>query len=131
MTEQDGTDARLRSLMRASAPTPPIDEVDWSALHARIAARARPLVRPRDRTWWQLLAGWSSRGIPAAVAAAAVAVVMLGSVLRPQADAPADFRVIEEELAAGLGDGSLPLLLANSTDEEMFDALLFYEEEEW
>jgi hypothetical protein len=131
MSEHDHPDALLRSLLRSTAPTPPVDDVDWSALHACITTRARPLVRPRSAAWWQLLAGWSSRGIPAAATAAAVAVLLLGSVLRPPPAPSADFRVIEEELAAGMNEGSLPLLLASSSDDEMLDALLFYDEEAW
>ena len=123
MTEHDD---RLRSIMRAALPEPPIDEVDWTALHGRITARARRA--RRAPVWWQTLATWSARGIPAAAAAAVVAALMLGTVLRPEPVDTVAFMVIVEELATDLA-GSLPVLV-DGADEDVLDALLFYDVEE-
>lgn len=127
MNEHEMDDERLRTLIRAAAPAPPAAEVDWSALHARIMTRGRPLLR-RTPAWWQLLAGWSSKGIPAAAAAAAIAALLLGTVLRPGVDNGPAFVAIEEELAADL-DGALPVFIAGA-DDEVLDALLFYDGED-
>lgn len=126
MSENEARDARLRNLLRSALPSPPIDEVDWAALHGRITTSARRV--RRAPAWWQMLATWSARGIPAAAAAAIAAALMLGTVLRPAPIDSVAFTVIEEELATDLA-GSLPVLIAGA-DEDVLDALLFHDMEE-
>jgi negative regulator of sigma E activity len=143
----DSRDDALRKALRAAVPEPPLDDVDWDALHARITAAAQPHVRgarPRQRQapvggaaapWWTPLAGWSARGIPLAAAATVLLVIGAGVIgTRPQtAQAPAEdvaFRTLEEELVSGVSAGSRPLL-AGVEAESMLDAALFYEGEDW
>jgi hypothetical protein len=129
----EGRDAELTARLRESLPDPPHDAVDWSRLHARIMTDASPLlaagrvIRPGV---WQTLSSWGSRAIPlTAAAAAAVALVLGYGPDRPVASAEsAEFRTVEEALAAELPSGSAPLLIAGATDDELFDALLFYDE---
>ena len=124
MSDNEIRDARLRSMLRNAVQTPPVDDVDWDALHGAIMARGRGV---RRTPVWQTLAIWSSRGIPAAAAAAVVAALMLGTVLRPDPVDALAFTVIEEELATDLA-GSLPVLVAGA-DEDVLDALLFHDVE--
>lgn len=116
-------DREWKALLRANTPEPPYDDVDWSALHARITTRTRPLVQRAPASWWQHVAGWSLRGVPAAAAAAALVLLVVSDVVRPPSAAIADFHTIEEELAAAMPDEGMPFL-----DEggDMTDALLFY-----
>lgn len=118
----DRDDLELKALLRDNTPEPPYDDVNWTTLHARIAARARPLVQRARTSWWQHVAGWSLPGVPAALAAAALVLLIVSGVVRPSASA-ADLRTIEEELATALPDEGMPLLLET---DEMADALLFY-----
>lgn len=140
MTEHDNRDIALRALLRATAPEPPADSVDWAALHTRIEARARPLLRraPRIATW-QLLARWSPRAVPmTAVAAAAVVLLIVSGVIAPRAtparalDAAvtASFVTVEEALTYGTTDDARAILIAGIDDNEMLDAVLFYQEEQ-
>lgn len=136
MTEHDEyDDAELKHLLRTHTPAPPIDEVDWSALHARTTAGAAPLLRRRSTTWWQLLGSRSSYAARTAAAAAAVAVLIATGVLmpdRPSAAAyQAEFRTVEEELALGLPYSSVPLLATEADNGDVIDALLLYDGEEW
>lgn len=127
-------DESLRELLRANAPAPPFDEVDWGALHARTTARAVPLLRRRTVTWWQVL-GPRSPHVRNAVAAAAVVVLLLTGVLMPERPAPdsaqAAYRTIEEELALSIPYSSVPLLAGDADNGTVIDALLLYDREEW
>jgi hypothetical protein len=74
------------------ASQPPMDDVDWMALHARIRRAAEPALAARAQALaetarplagiaassnvWQPLAGWSPFGIP--LAAAATVILMIG-----------------------------------------------------
>ena len=135
MTEHNShDDPSLRNLLRAHTPAPPLDEVDWSALHVRTTARAAPLLRRRAATWWQILGSRSSHPLRAAAAAAIVLLVAAG-MLMPERPATAshetDFRTVEEELALGLPYGSVPLLAAQADNGDVIDALLLYDGEQW
>lgn len=128
-------DASLRTLLRASAPAPPLDDVDWAALHARTTACAAPLLRRRSGTWWQVLGRSPSHGLRAAAFAASIALVLTTSVMmteRPFTVAyETEFRTIEEELALSVPYASVPLLAAGADNGTIIDALLLYDQEEW
>ncbi len=73
----------LRERLRADAPRPPVDEVDWSALRRRIAQSAEPALArlrrsARTAAWWDYAARWARPVLPAAVAAAAALLLLLG-----------------------------------------------------
>jgi negative regulator of sigma E activity len=124
-------DAALRSLLKRHARKPPADDVDWSALHARITTTAAPQFRRRPQVvWWQQVAGWSPRGIPLAAAAAAALAIVLGTGIvgtgATGQDSSASFLTLEEELAAG----SVVFLAASDDVDAVIDALLFYDMEE-
>lgn len=126
-------DAALRALLREASPEPPMDDVVWKELHARILDRAAPLVRGRGGAWWRVLADWS-RGAPAAAASAAVLLlVVLGGLFMPDrlADGSGVARLatIEEVLAADLDDSAAPLLLAGDDRDDVLDALFAVEDE--
>lgn len=136
MTEQHSyEDTALREVMRTHAPEPPLDDVDWAALHARTTDAAAPLLRRRTGTWWQLLGSASSRNQRVAAAAAGMALLLATGVAMPDRPAPAlaqaEFRTIEEELAFNLPYASVPLLAADASNGDVIDALLLYDREEW
>jgi len=84
---EDRLEAWLRERLRAGAPEPPVDEVDWPALRARIARRAEPALArlrrtARTATWWDYAARWARPALPAAVAAAAILALLLGRLER-------------------------------------------------
>lgn len=134
MTHDRQDDASMQDLLRAHAPLPPVDEVDWPALHGRITDRATPLLRRPPATWWQVL-GNRSTHMRHAAAAAGLAVLVGAGVLMPERPAPLvvqpEFRTIEEELAASVPYASVPLLASNADDSDVIDALLLYDGEEW
>lgn len=82
--ETEWSDERLRAALRAALPEPPVEEVDWPTLRRRIAREAAPtLARLRwgGRTrgaWWEYAAQWAAPMVPAALAAAAALVLLLG-----------------------------------------------------
>ncbi|HSK17496.1 MAG TPA: hypothetical protein VK912_00040 [Longimicrobiales bacterium] len=127
-------DESLRELLRANAPAPPFDDVDWAALHARTTARAGPLLRRRTITWWQVL-GARSPHVRNAIAAAAIVVLLLTGVVMPERPAPdtaqAGYHTIEEELALSIPYSSVPLLASDADNGAVIDALLLYDREEW
>jgi hypothetical protein len=151
----DGTDGPLPGrdpLGHAlrSEPQPPVDDIDWSALHARIlhaagptlaglaaaghaAIRAHGAAERRPGGIWLPLAGWSPFGIPLATAAAVL--LLIGAALagtRAPADRGTDgdaLRTIEEELASGLGPGA-GALIAGTGSYYLLDAMLLYGDEE-
>jgi hypothetical protein len=98
-------DPLLRAQLRAAVPEPPMEAVDWSALHGRIMAGAAagladarrgapggiaaqhgaagagagraPGVAPhRQPTWWQVMADQAFRGVPLTAGAAAVLALL-------------------------------------------------------
>ena len=77
-------DPRLRAELEAALPEPPVDEVDWEGLRARIARGAEPrLARLRlggraRAAWWEYAARWAAPMLPAAVAVAAALALLLG-----------------------------------------------------
>lgn len=129
---EEGREAELQARLRETLPDPPLDAVDWAGLHARILMRSAPLLRTGRTSRpgvWQTLSAWASRGIPLTAAAAAALALLLGYGPDRRVDAAgAQFRTVEEELADGLSAGSAPLLMAGASDDELLDALLFYEE---
>jgi hypothetical protein len=144
----------LREALDHAAAQPPVADVDWTALHARIRAAAKPTlaaltaanaadeVRRRNHEaalgrhadahgLLQPLAGWSPFGIP--LAAAATVLLMVGAALigtEPLVSDDMAFHTIEEEFMAGLGNGAAPFLATAGADD-MLDAVLFYDREEW
>ncbi len=73
----------LRERLRAEAPEPPVDDVDWTALRRRIAQSAEPALArlrrsARTAAWWDYAARWARPVLPAAVAAAAALLLLLG-----------------------------------------------------
>jgi hypothetical protein len=133
-------DDALGAVIRRGTPAPPVDAVDWPALHARITAAAAPLlegVRPAvapapARPWWQPLAGWSPLGIPAAAAASVLLVLAAGALEQrtEPASSAAAFMTVEEELAGGLSAGAR-VLLADPGSSAVLDVALFAEGEDW
>lgn len=85
--EENERDARLRAELRDALPEPPLHEVDWTALRQRIAQQAAPRLgqlaaAPRvRRAWWEYAAHWAGPALPAAFAAAAALVLVLGRLL--------------------------------------------------
>jgi hypothetical protein len=131
MRERDETnDEELSASLREAVPAPPLDAVDWSALHGRIVARAAPLLgrRPTARPGvWQTLSGWAVGAIPLTAAAAAAVLFVLSSGLSRAASEPVPaFATVEEALA---DDMFAPLPLTGATDDDVLDALVFYEDE--
>lgn len=140
MTEHENHDAALRALLRANAPEPPVDEVDWNTLHARIAQRAQPLLQPDigALSSWHLLARWSAAGVPLTAAAAAIAAFVIASdaiapratsAELPVATASESFVTVEEALTYTITDEERAVLIAGADEAEMLDAVLFFEEE--
>ena len=134
MTHDDAPeDVKLGALLRDTAAVPPLDDVDWAALHARTTAGATALLNRRRRSWWQVL-GSDSVFSGRLAAAAAAAVLVTGTVLMPQrpgATATAEFRTIEEELALSVPYVSVPLLAEDAGSGAVIDALLLYDQEAW
>lgn len=128
-------DAELRDLLQRNTDAPPFDDVDWPALRARITSAAAPLLGMRlpSATWWQLVAAWSTRGVPVAATAAAAVLVVLATGLLPDRPVSNDamgaatepiaysFITLEEELAYG----SAALMVASNDSDAVLDALLF------
>ena len=132
MNEHD--DNAWKALLRDNSTPPPIDEVDWTAFHARITAGAASLLRRRTTTWWLLLGGGSTRVVRGAAVAAAFAIVILSTIAMPERPAVygsgTEFRTIEEELAGTLPYAAVTLLADDADRADVLDALLFYDEEE-
>jgi hypothetical protein len=131
----DSRDEKLTRALDEALPRPPVDDVDWSALHARIATAAQPLLQPQlvpvvEQAWWLPLARWSAAGIP--LAAAASVLLMIGTArIGGGADAtPGGFVMVEEELVSGAGAQAQPLL-AGVEAMDMLDVALFSAGEEW
>lgn len=126
-------DVAWQSLLRRNTPSPPMDEVEWDALHARITDRAAPLIGRRSPSWWQLLSD-SVPYRPRVLAAAAVVTLAIAGVLMPERPvspaATLEFRTIEEELAGDLINGPVPMLAAGASGDDVLDFLLFYDMEE-
>lgn len=132
-------DAELRDLLQRNTDAPPFDDVDWPALRARITSAAAPLLgmRSSSATWWQLVAAWSTRGVPVAATAAAAVLVVIATGLLPDRPTRASeggvltepdvhpFITLEEELAYG----SAALTVASNDSDAVLDALLFQAEE--
>ena len=140
MTDHENHDAALRALLRANAPEPPVDDVDWSSLHARIAQRAQPVLQrgPGTASSWHMLARWSAIGVPLTAAAAAVVALLIASdaiapreTVAPLADAAVSESLVtvEEALTYTITDEERAVLIAGADEAEMLDAVLFYEEE--
>ena len=139
MTEHENHDAALRALLRANAPEPPVDDVDWNVLHARIALRAQPVLRRGPgNTSWHMLARWSPIGVPLTAAAAAVVALLIATdaiapreTRAPLADAAVyeSFVTVEEALTYTITDEERAVLIAGADEAEMLDAVLFFEEE--
>ena len=132
MNEHD--DSAWKALLRANSNPPPIDDVDWTAFHARITAGAASLLRRRPTTWWLLLGDRSTRVMRGAAVAAAFAIVILSTIAMPERPAVygggTEFRTIEEELVGTLPYASVPLLAADADRGDVLDALLFFDGEE-
>ena len=120
MHEHHDDDA-LRALLQSATPAPPVDDVDWQRLHARITAGATPLLRARTQSWWGLVASWSGRAGSAAAAAAAALLLLLSQVSRP-APAGNEFFTVEEVLAEAMLAEAGPILAP--TNDDMVEALL-------
>lgn len=125
----------LQRALRAASPEPPLDAVDWDALHGRVMAQATQILARTTvrRRWWDHVAAWAARGIPitAASAAAAALVLMLGGVptvsrIVDHATFAAAPMTLEDVMAAEAG----PLFGDASPEDALTLALLGYEGEE-
>ena len=126
-----GPDRALRAHLRAAVPEPPEHAVDWDALHARILARARPLISlARRRSWWDYLGDWTRLGLPGATAAAAAMLVLAVGVGRRSPAAIEDFATnhvsVEEDLLAVLPEDVRPLVTPEAGTDALLDAALGY-----
>ncbi|MXW18275.1 MAG: hypothetical protein F4139_16615 [Gemmatimonadetes bacterium] len=87
----------------------------WGRFHAAVMERAAFELARRRRLAREsvaaVLSGWSRRLIPVAVAAAAVAVFLIGSEVRHAAD-PGPPLVLEDVLASEVEDGALPVVMS-------------------
>jgi hypothetical protein len=128
-------DAALADRLRDALPAPPLEDVDWGALHGRVMAAARP--RLRAATWWEPMGAWAARGIPATAAAAALAAFAL-AVLPPR-DRAADYArlasdgarySLEDALAADLPEPTRALFAAGGGDADP-GLLLLFEGDDW
>jgi hypothetical protein len=134
----DRRDDELARALADALPTPPADDVDWSALHARITVQARPLLQRAPavaKSWWQPMAHWSRAGIPLAAAASVLLVlgtarIGAGPTDTAGADTAPGFVMIEEALVDGVAGEARPLL-AGIEAADMVDVALFYEGEDW
>ncbi|CAA9338158.1 MAG: hypothetical protein AVDCRST_MAG68-2886 [uncultured Gemmatimonadetes bacterium] len=100
-TDEITRDPELAALLRAAAPEPPVDEVDWERLRGAVRARAElPLARLRRDAAPRRTRRW----LPLS-AAAAIAAVALGVSLRP---APEPLPVEERRLVEAIVAESLP-----------------------
>ncbi|CAN5705518.1 hypothetical protein BH23GEM9_BH23GEM9_17120 [soil metagenome] len=141
----DSRDEELGRALDDAMPRPPVDDVDWSSLHARITSAAQPLLQQgitlpslhaAGPAWWQPLAGWSHRGIPLAAAATVLLLIgtaALGTATGRQTAAADDamaFLTVEEELANGVEYGARSLLAGVGMDA-MIDVALFDDGEDW
>jgi hypothetical protein len=119
--EHGRLDPRLRAQLETALPEAPLDEVDWEALRREIALGAAPLLARlraggRARAWWEYEARWAARALPAAIAAAAALVLLLGRLQRttadstdtagPTASAAAVGAAAQPGLEAAIGTGS-------------------------
>lgn len=119
----DGAD--IRDLLRTASPALPLEDVDWTGLHARITTRAAPLLAHSRSSWWLVVADWSARGVPLAAAAAVLLLIAMGVMQQSPAATIDTFVTVEEELAGS----SAAFLVAAGDADDVIDALLFYEEE--
>lgn len=87
----------------------------WRRFHAAVMERAAFELARRRRLAREsvaaVLSGWSRRLIPVAVAAAAVAVFVIGSEVRHAADSAPPL-VLEDVLASEVEDGALPVVMS-------------------
>ena len=125
----DFDDAELRRALRAAAPEPPLDEVDWDRLHGRILADARGILARATsrRSWWEVAAVWARRGVPLTATAAAAAAIALLLAGPPMGGTPVELEAyastvtLEDVLAAEAG----PLFTAESAEEALARAILY------
>jgi len=129
----DRSDDDLRRELLAASPAPPIHEVDWKRLRERVmrAAHARRPTR-HDVAWFEVIAGWSARGVPiaaTAVAAAVLTLVALPASSRAIGDAASaeEHVTIEDELIAATPAAAHPLLYAGAEPDALLEAALLYD----
>ncbi len=121
----------LRERLRADAPEPPVDEVDWAALRRRIAQSAEPALArlrrsARTAAWWDYAARWARPVLPAAVAAAAALLLLLarlqsaGTTTQPQAPVASAPRItVEAAIGAAPNDEVTSVLYAASDQDAL------------
>lgn len=81
-------DVRLGALLREHVGTPPVHDVNFSALSARIRLG---IARQQASPWWSYAARWERRALPLALAAGLAAAAALWSLGTPaQLQASAD-----------------------------------------
>lgn len=130
-------DPELQEAVREAFASPPYDAVDWNALHGRIMAAAAPaLERKRRPSGWDVLGGWSRRGVPlVATAAAAAMVLVFGGVfdalIGPATVAVHDVATVEDALASALPEPARSLVLSDSEQEALINAVVYLNGEEW
>jgi len=125
----------LRRALRAASPEPPLDAVDWDALHGRVMAQATQILARTTvrRRWWDEVAAWASRGIPiTAVSAAAAALVLVlgGLPIAPRIVDHETFAAVPMTLEDVLAAEAGPLFGDGSAEDALTLALLGYEGEE-
>ena len=103
-------DERLGALLRAAVGEPPMTDVDWSALAARVSAAVRS---QHGTPWWGHVARWQRRALPLALAAGLVgALALWHSTLGTR------------EAASAFGSGELVTAVVSGTPSD--DAALSY-----
>ncbi len=134
---EDKLEPWLRERLRAGTPEPPIDEVDWPALRQRIAQRAQPALArlrrsARTAAWWDYAARWARPVLPAAVAAAAILVLMLGRMERAAAPAAQSATVasaaeritVEAAIGATPADAETNMLYGTASQDDLLRAAI-------
>ncbi|MDB4879621.1 MAG: hypothetical protein JWL60_1067 [Gemmatimonadetes bacterium] len=94
-------DGALRAALGDVVGAPPVHEVDWDALAARIAsARAR-----HGAAWWSHVARWERRALPVALAAGLAGVLALWGLGMPGARAAAVVAALPADAVTMVVDG--------------------------
>lgn len=107
--DEPARDARLGQLLRSVVGEPPLGEMDWPALAARIGDAIRS---PHAAPWWSHVERWKRRALPLALAAGLVGAVALWNAAtgsRPDASwgsAPVDLvsAVVSGDFSADAAD---------------------------
>lgn len=120
------SDEELRVALR-EVLAPPVGDVDWRELHARIMGDAERRQMESSASALGRVSAWSRGGTPFAAAvllAASLVLWIVPAPPRPADAAPPGFWPVAEELLAGLPHESRQLLNAGTDVETMLAAVV-------